>query len=270
MNMRWLVLMLCLLTVPAWARPQLKIVTLQHRLAEEVLAPLQGLVGPGSSVSAFGNQIIINAEPAEIGNIEETLRQLDVERRRWRISVSSGDQNWARRDNVGVSGNVGNRHIRVWTPNGRREMPDSISIDANEVETQGSSATSMTLTALEGAPAFISVGQMVPYSGYWVDLSHRYARGIPTTDWQEVTTGFSVKPRQVGDQVDLEITPRMVQLGGNGVIDFVSLSTHVQLKPGEWLDLGGLLGSRDEVSQAILQNSSTQGSRAVSLKIKVE
>lgn len=257
--------------MPAWARPQLKIIPLQHRLAEEMVPTLQALVGPGSSVNAYGSQVIVNAEPSEIANIEETIRQLDVERRSWRISVSNGNQEWQQSRRIGASGSAGNGNVRILVPNGQgRVINNGVIISGNDSEAQHSQSGSMTLNALDGAPAYISVGQLVPYSGYWVDLTNRYARGVQTTGWQDVTTGFTVKPRQIGDKVDVEITPRVAQPGGNGSIDFTSLSTHVQVRPGEWVDLGGMLNSRDEVSRAILGQGNERGERSTSLRIKIE
>lgn len=271
MKTRLLLTILCLFSIPAWARPQLKIIPLQHRLAEEMVPTLQALVGPGSSVNAYGSQVIVNAEPTEIANIEETIRQLDVERRSWRISVSNGNQEWDQSRRLGVSGSAGNGNVRVLIPNGqRRIINNGVIISGEDTETQRSQSGTMTLNAMDGAPAYISVGQLVPYSGYWVDLTNRYARGAQTNGWQEVATGFTVKPRQVGDKVDVEVTPRVAQPGGNGVIDFTSLSTHVQVRPGEWVDLGGMLGNRDEVSRAILGQGSERSGQSANLRIKIE
>lgn len=263
--------MFCLLAMPAWAQPQLKIIALQHRFAEDILPALQAQVGPGSSVNAYGNQLIVNAEPAEIANIEETVRQLDVERRNWRISVNNGDREWRQNRRFDVSGSAGNGKVRVLVPNGQGRITNNgVTVAADERDIQQSQSGSMTLNVMDDSPAFISVGQLIPYTGYWVDLTQRYAQGGQTTNWQEVATGFVVRPRQIGDMVDVEVTPRLAQPGGNGAVDFTSLSTHVRARPGEWLDLGGLLGSRDEVSRAILGQGGDQGSRALHLKIKVE
>jgi len=271
MNTRLLLIILCVLSTPVFARPQLKIIPLQHRLAEEMAPTLQALVGPGSSVNAYGSQIIVNAEPSEIANIEETIRQLDVERRTWRISVNNDNQDWQQNRHIGASGSAGNGSVRVLIPDGRgRVIHDGVTVTADDREIRRSQTGGMTLNTLDGAPAYISVGQLVPYSGYWVDLTNRYARGVQTTGWQEVATGFTVKPRQVGDKVDVEITPRVAQPGGNGAIDFTALSTHVQVRPGEWVDLGGALGNRDEVSRAILGQGSERGSRSNNLRIKIE
>jgi hypothetical protein len=262
-------LLLCLLALPAWPRPQLKIIQLQHRFAEDLLPALQPLAGPGGSVSAFGTQLIVNAEPAEIANIEQTARSLDIEQRNWRITVSHDARAWQSGRSAGVSGSAG-RNPRIRVPGTTRRVSPGVEVGIEEHQRTWSQGGDMSLTVMDGAEAFLSVGQQIPYTGYWVGLTQRYARVEQTIEWREVSTGFVVRPRQIGDRVDLEIMPRLMQAGGSGAIDFAELATHVQVRPGEWLDLGGLMGRRDDVSRAILSQGGERQSGETALRIMVE
>lgn len=264
-----LMLSVCLLALPAWAEPQLRIIQLQHRFAAELLPALQPLVGTGSSVGAFGSQLIVNAEPGELATVEETVRRLDVAQRNWRIQVSHEAQGWRSGGGMGIAGSAGNK-ARVRVPDAAGHVPQGIEIAASEHSRNWTQDGAMTLSVLDGMQAFISVGQQMPYSSYWVMLTRRYAQVVQLTDWREVSTGFMVRPRQIGDKVDIEITPRLAQAGGDGAIDFTALSTHIQVRPGEWVDLGSLLGNRDELTRAILSRGREQGGNAASLRIMVE
>jgi type II secretory pathway component GspD/PulD (secretin) len=249
MKIRLVIVMLCLLASPAWARPQFKILSLQHRFAEELLPGLQPLVGANGSINAYGNQLIINAEPEELANIEQAVRSLDIVKRNWRINIQQGMQGSYQGRQVEIAG---------------RASP-GVTVIANDRSHLFSRSGDMTLNVLDGSQAYISVGQEIPYTSYWVNLTQRYASIAQNTEWHEVGTGFVVSPRQIGEMVDIEVTPRLSHPGGNGVIDFTELSTHVRAQPGEWVDLGGMLGRRDEVSRAILS-----GCTATGLRIKVE
>ncbi len=269
MKYRVMALLLCLLALPAWGRPQLKIIQLQYRFAADLLPALQPLVSQGGSVSAFGNQVIVNAEPAEIANIEETLRRLDIEQRNWRITVSHDAQGWRSGGQASVSGSAGHDpRVRIPDANGRASPGVEVGID--EHSRTWAPGGEMSLNVLDGAEAFLSVGQQLPYSSYWVTLAQRYAHVQEAVDWHEVSTGFVVRPRQISDRVDLEIMPRLMQAGGSGAIDFTALATHLQVRPGEWADLGAMLGSRDDVSRAILSRGGERGGDGSSLRIKVE
>jgi hypothetical protein len=270
MKKRLIIIMLCLLGIPVWAKPQLKIIPLQHRFAEELLPVLQPLAGENGSVNAYGNQLVVNAEPAELATIEEVVRKLDVAKRNWRINVKQDRQGWHEDRHVDVAGSASKGNVRVQTPDAKRRMPRGATVTTDERHSTLSQTGDMTLNVLDGAEAFIIVGQQIPYTSYWITLTDRYAHVDQNTEWREVGAGFVVRPRQIGDIVDIEVTPRLSRPGGSGAIDFTELSTHVKVRPGEWVDLGGVLGSRDEVSRAIISHGSSQGSSATRLRIKVE
>jgi hypothetical protein len=70
----------------------------------------------------------------------------------------------------------------------------------------------------------------------------------------------------------VEITPRLSSLRNpaTGLADFQELSTTVETKPGEWLDLGEILGNRDEVNRAILESAATVSGERRTVRIRIE
>ena len=125
------------------------------------------------------------------------------------------------------------------------------------------------VTVMDGADAFIRVGQSVPYTQQWAVFTQRYAHIGQATEFRDITTGFAVRPRYIGDEVEIEIAPRIARLNSSGFIDFEELATTVRLRPGEWLDLGGTMSARDEVSRAILSSGSASASESTALMIRV-
>jgi len=43
-------------------------------------------------------------------------------------------------------------------------------------------------------------------------MTRRYIQVDRIIDWLEVNTGFAVRPRTIGNQVELEVTPRIASL----------------------------------------------------------
>ena len=91
-----------------------------------------------------------------------------------------------------------------------------------------------------------------------------------TTEFIDVTTGFSVRARSLGNQVELEITPRIAQLNQQDFIDFEELSTVVRVNKGEWFDLSGAMQQKDEVSRAILSRQTSRQSQENAFAIRVD
>jgi len=258
---------------PAWARTEFKMITLQHRFAQELVPIVAPMVGEDGNASAIDNHLVIRASPERMQAIEELVAKLDTARRNMRITVSHEDMQSGNQQNIGASGNVRIGQGQVIL---QRRMPgdlppeNNLNIDLDQREYSRSQQGSEFVNVAEGERAFIRVGQRVPYTQQWLVLTQSYAQRIRNTQFQDITTGFAVRPRALGDQVEVEITPRIAQAGAGGVIDFEELSTIVMVRPGEWLDIGGTMQSRDDVSRAILNSQSASGSGYSRLMIRVD
>jgi len=247
---------------------ELRMITLQHRFGEELLPIVQPMVGPDGTANAMNNLLIIRATQERLAEIEQVVTGLDIARRNIRIEVShdSVHQQENNRLSANGRGRIGDTEVVVGKP--RQRSGGRLELD------QGSSRSSrygsQFLTVLDGAEGFIEVGKSIPYTQQWAVFTQRYAAMQQTTQFRDITTGFVVSPRYIGNEVEVEITPRIATLDNRGHIDFETLSTQVRLKPGEWLDLGGTMQSRDEVSNAILRSGSYNSSASSSLMIRVD
>ncbi len=251
----------------AWAETEFKIITLQHRFAQDLLPTIQPMVGEGGSASAIDNNLIIRTTPERMQAIEQVIATLDTARKNVRITVSHDDVRQSQRDRIGASGRIRSGNVEVRTPD---SAPDGVRVDIDSRQSNSSQQGTEFVSVLDGERAFIRVGQSVPYTRQWVALTQRYLTIVQTTEFHDITTGFAVRPRYIGDQVELEITPRIAALNHAGFIDFEELSTVVRVTPGQWFDLGGNMQNRDDVSRAILSRQSASGSRNTGLAIKVD
>jgi len=130
--------------------------------------------------------------------------------------------------------------------------------------------SSQFLNVLDGERAFIQVGQSIPFTQDWITITRHYVQIERATDWRNITTGIAVRPRTIGNQVELEITPRIASLNNQGMIDFEELSTTLRISLNVWVDIGGTMQNNDDISRPILGRENSTSSQHSSLMIKVD
>lgn len=263
-------LVAAILSLNAIAATDFKIITLQHRFVEDILPIIQPLAGSEGVITGMQNQLIIRASPEKMIEIEQVIATFDVARQNLKITVSHQSNLQTTNDGVTVNGHTKIGNTVISTHKYPKNYTSDIQVDIKNNQTKTTSGSNQFINVIEGERAFIQVGQSVPFTQEWITLTRRYLSHQQTIAFVDVSTGFSVRPRYIGSQIELEITPRISQLNQNGVIDFEDLSTVVLVNKDEWLDLGSIMQQRDDVSRAILSTlagSQTQGSK---LSIRVE
>jgi hypothetical protein len=264
----FLMLCMCLIGTSAHAITELKIITLQHRFAEDLIPTIEPMIGADGTISGYQNQLIIRANPQNMAEIEKLVATLDAVQKNLKITISREASDSRDSSELSVSGRKRFGDVEVGTRYPNNQQGARVDIDQRESRRLNDSL--QHITVMDGREAFIAVGEIVPFTSEWVTLTRRYASVQSTTEFVDVTTGFAVRPRSLGDVIELEITPRVKQLNRNGFIDYESLSSVVQVNRGEWLDLGGLMQSKDEVSRAILSRQSSRTSTSNQLRVRVE
>lgn len=272
MKRYWLIFLLGLFCNSAGAQNELKIITLHHRFAQDILPVIQPMAGENGAASAVDNHLLIRAAPERMEAIEEMVAKLDTERRNLRITINHGDVVQSKQGHIGLAGSAGTDNVRIDVNKSRfpRNMRNGVVINAQEGSQEFHRQGSEFLTVLDGSQAFIRVGQSVPYTQQWVMLTRRYLHVQQATEFRDITTGFAVRPRVIGDQIELEITPRIATAVHAGFMDFEELSTTVRVTPGQWLDLGAAMQGRDEVSQLILERETFLEEKNGRLMVKVD
>lgn len=257
--------------------PEVQVIPLKHRLAEQVVPVLRPLLAPGESINSMDNRLIVRAAPATLALIEKTLSEIDTAQRNLRISVRHADRSESTQDNFGVSGGVqtGNTRIVISNPNTQRERGNVIVSGAGnnsglQVRTERHSIRSQTnstqnLTVMDGGRAFLRVGESIPDVQQFLVWAGNRPALVTGVNYRDVTTGFEVEPRIVGERILLRVSPRLAFRGDHGVqtVTFEELHTQLTVHPGEWVDLGGIVGNAHELNRRILssrQSSSTDTS----------
>ena len=256
--------------VQSIAAGDFKIITLQHRFAQDLIPTIQPLVGSEGSVTGIQNQLIIRTSTERMAEIEQLVSTLDVERQNLRITVSNQNNQQYQNKDISVQGRKRFGNVEIGTTRPSKNSREDVQVGIDDSQSNSTSSSNQFLTVADGERAFIKVGQSVPFTQEWMTLTRRYASVQRTTDFMDVSTGFAVRPRTIGNQVELEITPRIAKLNQSGFIDFNELSTVVRVSKGEWLDIGGLMQQKDDVSRAILSRQSGSQIQNNQLSIRVD
>jgi len=254
----------------ASAATEFKIFTLQHRFTEDILPMIQPLVGNDGTASAMQNNLIIRTSPTNMAEIEQIISTLDTARQNLKITVNRNKNISSRGNGTEVSGRQRIGNATIETGSSRRIIRNGVALDIESQQSDSNIGNTQFIQVIDGENAFISVGQSIPYTQDWVSLTHRYANVQRTTEFITIDTGFAVSPRTIGNQVEIEVTPRFSQLNQRGFIDFETLTTTIRTSRGEWVDLANIMQQKDDVSRAIFSWQSNYQASNSQLLIKVE
>ncbi|MBI3897066.1 MAG: hypothetical protein HY308_02085 [Gammaproteobacteria bacterium] len=262
----------------ALAAETLQIFQLRNRPAEELAPLIQPLLQPNEGMSGSGYQLFIRADESRRSEIQRLINALDVARRQLRITVRQTVARDTDTTDLGVSGDAGNDRARVHIPrttperNGVIIKRNGVRIDSGTTQTTQRDDVTQFVTTLDGAHAFVRVGQSVPHVSRILTLTGHQTVLQQGVVLQDVITGFDVVPRVQGERIQLEITPRLARLANpsTGLVDFQEYATTVLVKPGEWIDIGGLSGNGADVRRAILESATTQTSERRTILLKAE
>ena len=233
----------------------IELITLQNRMAEDVIPLIQPMLQPGDAISGSGSQLILRASPATQAQVQRLLQELDRTPRNLVISVRSDDEMRAARE--GVQGRV-IVHPEGVSVNGRIESSRS-SMDNNATQ---------QIRVLEGSPARLRVRRETPYAQpVWVETPHGVQR-VPATAIRETGRWLNVAPTLQGEQVLLDIQPESAQINPQHPrsTDVQSLSTRVRVPLGQWVPLGGV----DSREQQQINGKTSSQSQSNQTWVKVE
>jgi len=228
-----------------------EIVPLKYHTSADLLPVAQDYIGKEGQVSAYGNQLIVNADQRKIDELKALLAQLDTKPKRLLISVDTSDNN--------TQGNQG------YSVNGAKPSQTRI-ISYNTASRDGGVQQVQTS---EGAPALIQVGQSIPLTSSQTDS---YGDLRSQTEYRNVTQGFYVTANVTGDIVHLSISTNRDRMSQErpDVVNVQSTDTTVTGRLGEWILLAGVNGQTQADKQGRGRSYSTQGRDDMTLRVKVD
>lgn len=239
MSLRAIITSLILLSSIS-AQADTQIITLQNRTSTDLLPIAQNFIGKNGKVSAYGNQLIVEAPAQKIQNLENLLSQLDKPARRLLITVDTSDTNLP--------------------------APDA---NTRAISTASRDGGIQQIQATEGVPALIQTGQSVPLTSLRTDA---YGRVLTQTDYRDVTRGMYVTANVTGKTVHLAISSHRDRMSQEqpDVVNIKNTDTQVSGTLGQWITLAGINGQSQAKQQAGTRNYSTQNRDDMTLRVKVE
>lgn len=260
----------------------LHVISLKHRLAEEVVPAVRPLLAPGESVSTMDSRLIVRATPETLIQIKQLLVEIDTPRRNLRISVRHAGEVERVQESRGIAGNVNHGNTRIIVSNSNRNN-DGVTIGRagtigtvqvhNERRVTANHGTSnQNLMVLDGGHAFLRVGESIPQVQPYLILVQNRPGFVTGIQYYDVTTGFEVEPRIVGEKIRIAVTPRLAFRSSQGLqtIYFQELQSVVTVSPGEWIDLGGTVESDSKVHRQILSTQDLTGKTSSRFLIRVD
>lgn len=240
-----------LLTLGTSALADTQVLPLNNRTSDELLPMAREFLGQDGRVSAYGNQLVVNAPTDKINALRDLLAQLDVAARRLLISVDTSDGS-----DMGGNG---------YTLNGQPHSPGRVI----EYGTASRTGGVQQVQASEGVPALIQTGESVPLTSTQPDV---YGRPQLQTQYRNVTQGFYVTASVTGQIVHLSIATNNDRVSERSpdVLKIQSTDTQISGRLGEWISLGGTAEHSQRSQQGYSRNYATQGRNDMTLRVKVD
>jgi type II secretory pathway component GspD/PulD (secretin) len=237
-----------------------EVIPLNYRTSDEMLPAVKSFLGNDGTANAYGNKLIVNAEPGKINELRDFLAQLDTAPKRLLISVDTSDNSIQNDQGYSVNGRVVAQNGQVSSSNRARII---------NYGTATRDGGMQQVQADEGTPALIQVGQSIPITNVQSD---GYGYPQTNTQYRNVTQGFYVTASVTGDIVHLSISTnndRMSQERADA-IKIQSTDTQVSGRLGEWITLAGASDQSRADEHGVVRRYATQGRNDMTLRVKVD
>lgn len=257
-----------LLALSAWqvaAAPRTEVIPLDYSMAEDVLPAIQPLLRNDERASAYGNQLIIRAEPERLQEIRALLADLDRRPAQLRISVANAGTSTSSQSGYRVDGRIqtGAGDVVIGQPRGGNQAR------ITRRETTGSSDGVRVIVANEGYPVLIQTGQSIPLNSSTTNV---YGQVMRQTQYHDVTSGFYATVRLHGDRATITLSANNDRLSSSGrdVIDVQRTDTVVTARLGEWVTIGGVDDSGGQQGRDVGRRTTTRSAAQQSVRLMVE
>jgi type II secretory pathway component GspD/PulD (secretin) len=264
-------LVLCLAClVNASLAAEVAVIKVNYRSAAEILPQVQDLLSPEgkASVDTRTNSLIVVDTKESLTKIQTFVASIDKLAEQVKVRFRFQEQGVSTDRDLSASGRVSGEHGSVAVGGDRRE---GVHVRASDRVVNRRGNTESFISVMSGSSAYLWVGKEVPFTERWVYLAHHYAHVVETVNFQRVETGFEVLPIVAGNNVQIEIIPRISSLERGGqVVRFAEASTTLSVPKGQWVTIGGTSEQGNEVFRDILSYGSSSTNSSLSLSLMVE
>jgi type II secretory pathway component GspD/PulD (secretin) len=264
-----LIFSLACLAGASWAA-EVAVIKVNYRSATDILPLVQDLLSPSgkASVDTRTNSLIVFDTKESLAKIGAFVASMDKPAEQVKVRFRFQESGVSTSRDVGASGTVGGGGWSVTTGGDTRP---GAHVRAQDTRVSRRGNTESFISVMSGSSAYLWVGKDVPYTERWIYLTRRYAHIVETVNFQRVETGFEVRPVVAGDNVQIEIVPRISSFDKQEqVVRLTEAATTVAIPRGQWVTIGGTSEQSNEVFRDILSYGSSSTNSSLSLSLMVE
>jgi len=253
-------LLLAMIPPIIMAESVVEVIPVNNRPASEIQPLLMPLLESTDQIVANGDSLIVKTTPERLQTITNIIHKLDNPLNNLQITVIQNRNITAAQLNAGVGFDVN----VPWQHPG--QATGGVTGYYNQLNGRNNRQDTQTIRTLEGVPAHIRAGNVVPITSY---QTYRDGYGYPyesrSTQLVEATTGFEVTPRLVGQQVILDVLPWSDRFDAQGQIQTQETNTSIRANLGEWVEIGGV----DESEQSSGNNGFGYNRRSAQKNLRI-
>jgi type II secretory pathway component GspD/PulD (secretin) len=258
----------CLVSAPLAA--EVAVIKVNYRSAAEILPQVQDLLTSEgkATVDTRTNSLIVVDTKESLAKIQAFVASMDQPAEQVKVRFRFQEQGSSTDRDISTSGRVSGEHGSVAIGRDRRE---GVHVRARDTVVNRRGNTESFISVMSGSSAYLWVGKEVPYTEQWVYFTHHYAHVVETVNFQRVETGFEVRPIVIGNNVQVEIVPRISSFDKEEqVVRLTEASTTLTVPKGQWVTIGGTSEQSNEVFRDILSYGSSATNSTLSLSLMVE
>jgi type II secretory pathway component GspD/PulD (secretin) len=256
--------------VSASPAAEVAVIKVNYRSAADILPLVQDLLSPEgkASVDTRTNSLIVIDTKESLTKIQSFVASMDQPTEQVTVRFRFLEQGVSTNRDIGASGTVSGDRWSVTTGGDTRP---GINVRAQDTRVNRRGNTESFISVMSGSSAYLWVGRDIPYTERWVYLTHRYAHVVETVNFQRVETGFEVRPLVMGNNVQVEIVPRISSFDKEEqVVRLTEAATTLTVPKGQWVTIGGSSAQSNEVFRDILSYGSSSTNSTLSLSLMVE
>jgi type II secretory pathway component GspD/PulD (secretin) len=246
------------------------VIKVNYRSAADIFPLVQDLLTPTgkASVDTRTNSLIVFDTKESLAKIQAFVASVDTPAEQVKVRFRFQEAGVSTNRDVGASGTVGGSRWSVTTGGDTRP---GVHVRAQDTRVNRRGNTESFISVMSGSSAYLWVGRDIPYTERWVYLTRRYAHIVESVNFQRVETGFEVRPIVAGNNVQIEIVPRISSFDKQEqVVRLTEAATTVAVPKGQWVTIGGTSEQSNEVFRDILSYGSSSTNSSLSMSLMVE
>lgn len=231
----------------------IKVFKIHYRFAEDMEKTVELFLSPEGRVVADknSNSLIVKDYAENIKAVAEFLKEHDTIQQQVLLKIHYSDETSLKEAGVSVNWHYRDKYWTVGTvvgPGTGMNITAFLAARKQKLSVKGE----QTLRVMSGRSGRIETGISIPYTDWFYHYSRQHGYLIAETKFRDVTTGFLVTPRVIGENIHISIQPRISFPGATGPdeIIFREAATDITSKNRETI----VIGSSSKSDESLVSN----------------